>query len=333
MKKKDYLVVINPQAGKGKALAYGKRIEKLFISWGVKAVFAFTCKDGPNSAFALGKKAAEEGIHTIVAVGGDGTKNLLFNGMMASGVPLERLPQLGFVQAGTGNNFAKNLSTPSAFGEAMEVIKYGYTILVDVGLVTSKSFKRYFLNVVSFGFDAEVVEKTSRFKEKRGSFIFKELAYLLVAGQKIFQGFPSYRLSLSSPGFTLETDSCLLAVLNGPTYGAIFNIAPGADLSDGLFDAYLVDKVNKIKALGILLRATQGKHVGLAQVGHFKTGSLNLASLTPLPCEVDGEVMPAEKEYQISILPRALKVLVPPPFVEAKRPLAVKVRAPEFQLA
>ena len=332
MERNGFMFAVNPQAGKGKGLVYGKRIEKMFSSRGVEALVVFTAKDGPGSAFNLGKRAAQEGIHTLVGVGGDGTKNLLLNGMMASGVPFERLPRFGSIQAGTGNNFAKNVGAPEDFYEAMKVIRDGNTTCVDVGLMTGKNVKKYFLNVVSFGFDALVVEKTAALRDKY-CFIPKDLTYLLTAARNIFLGFSSYRLCLSGPGFSLETEACLLAVLNGPSYGAIFQIAPDADLSDGLFDICLIEKVNKFKAVELLFRATKGKHVGLPQVKCLKVNSLTVSSPGLLPCEVDGEVMPAGREYQISILPRALKVLVPPMLLGAQRPLVAKSEAPEFQPA
>ena len=332
MERNGFMFAVNPQAGKGKGLVYGKRIKKLFLSWGIEAQVVFTSKDGPDSAFALGKRAAQDGVHTLVGVGGDGTKNLLLNGMMASGVPLERLPRFGSIQAGTGNNFAKNVGIPGTFDEALAVIRKGHTAFIDVGLVTTGSMKKYFLNVVSFGFDAPVTEMARNLKEKY-RIIPKNMTYFLAAGRKIFLGFPSYRLALSAPGFNLETEVCLLAVLNGPSYGAIFQIAPEADPSDGLFEVCLIYGVGKCKAVEILIRAIKGKHVGLPQVRFLRVPSLVISSPEPLPWEVDGEVMDAERESAVSILPRALKVLVPPTLVGVQTPLRAKSEAPEFQPA
>ena len=328
MEANGFMFAVNPEAGKGRGLVYGKRIEQMFG----RASVVYTSRNGPDSAFNLGRRAALDGIRTIVGVGGDGTKNLLVNGMMLSGVALEVLPRLGFIQAGTGNNFAKNIGIPAGFNEEMEVIRKGNSRCVDIGLLTAGNRKKYFLNVVSFGFDAEVVEMNRNFRERYG-FVPKDLTYLLNASQKIFLGFPSYRFKLSGPGFSLDAEACLLAVLNGESYGAIFQIAPGADLCDGLFDVCLIDKVNKVKALEILIRATKGKHIGLPQVRCLKTASLTVSSPDLLPCEVDGEVVPKEKEYRISILPRALKVLIPPTLVGVQTPLVVKRKAPEFQTA
>jgi len=331
MESNGFMFVVNPRAGSGRALAYGEKIKKLFACRGIETLVIPTSKDGDNSAFALGKRAAQDGVHTLVGVGGDGLLNLLFNGMMASGVPLEALPRLGFIQAGTGNNLAKNLGVPGTFDEAMAVIRHGHTVSIDVGLVTSGRERKYFLNVVSFGFDASVVEATANSRER--SLLLKGLTYFMAAGKKIFLGFPSYRLALSAPGFNLETEVCLLAVLNGPSYGAIFQIAPEADPSDGLFEVCLIYGVGKCKAVEILIRAIKGKHVGLPQVRFLRVPSLVISSPEPLPWEVDGEVMDAERESAVSILPRALKVLVPPTLVGVQTPLRAKSEAPEFQPA
>jgi len=328
--------IINPVAGRGKGLDYEKEIKQRFGWKDGNPFINLTARDGPKSAFNLARTAAREGVEKLVAVGGDGTKNLVMNGLMASNVPLERLPALGFIQAGVGNNFAKNIGTPSDFKEALEMIEKGKTILVDVGELTLNEEKRYFLNVVSFGFDAVVTEITRNLKEKY-RLIPKSVTYGLAAVKKIVTGFRSYPVKLTGQGFNLETEATLVAVMNGPTYGAIFRIAPGADLQDGLFDVYTITCPNtffgKIKAIGILLLAVKGSHLRMPEVRMLKTSSLVISSPENLPCEVDGEVLPAEREYRISVLPNALKVIVPPPLSPSQRPLRSESKAPEPQPA
>jgi len=335
MKSNEFLFVVNPQAGKGRGLAYKKRIEKTFMDWGVGA--SVTVSDGPDSVLSLGERAAQEGIHTLVGVGGDGTNNLLVSGMMASGVPQEALPRLGLIQTGTGNNFAKNIGIPVGFNDALNVIRNGQTRSVDIGLVTAGNMKKYFLNVVSFGFDAEVTEK-ARIQKEKYFFIPKALTYGLTALREISRGLPSYQLKLQGLGFSFDARMSLAAALIGPTYGAIFHIAPGADSSDGLFDVCLINKIDnnlrgRKRAAMILLRATKGKHIGQPEVCLYRTPFLMVSSPEPLPCEIDGEVLPAGKQYSVSILPRALKVLVPTALVVVQDPLMATTNALEYQSA
>lgn len=166
MERGGLVFVVNPQSGRGNGLEYGKWIKEWYRIKGFEILVVPTSKDGPNSAFALGKRAAEIGAAKFVAFGGDGTFNLAVNGMMASGIAPEKFPAIGFIQGGTGNNFAKNNGIPQGFEEQMRVIFHGKTTRVDLGVLTIKKKKRYFLNVVSFGFDVEITEAAGYLKEK-----------------------------------------------------------------------------------------------------------------------------------------------------------------------
>ena len=337
MKSNEFLFVVNPQAGKGRGLTYKRRIEKTFMDEGIEV--SVVVSDGPDSVFSLGERAAQEGIHTLVGVGGDGTNNLLVSGMMSSGVPQETLPRLGLIQTGTGNNFAKNIGIPAGFNDALNVIRNGQTRSVDIGLMTAGNMRKYFLNVVSFGFDAEVTEKAKIQKEKYFFIpIPKALTYGLTAFREISRGLPFYQLKLQGLGFSFDAEMSLAAALIGPTYGAIFHIAPGADPSDGLFDVCLIDKIDnslwgKKRAAMILFRAAKGTHIGQPEVCLYRTPFLMVSSPEPLPCEIDGEVLPAGKQYSVSTLPKALKVLVPTALVVVQNPLMAITKALEYQSA
>jgi len=317
MEKRKIMFLINPRAGKGRGFEHKRKIEEIFRKSEDEVTIAVTSEKGSNSIFSLTKRAVEECFDVLVSVGGDGTHNLVVNSMVAAAKEQnlsspESLPSLGLIGTGTGNNLNKNLGLQSGFKEAINVIKSGHTRFIDFGLLSSGEEKRYFINVVSFGFDGLVVSELKKAKEKkRYRLVPKSLSYLLIALRRIIIEIPSYRVRLSGPDLALETETSLMAVLNGPTYGTIFHMAPGADLSDGSFNVYLINKVGRLKALTILPRVILGKHDGLPQVKSFKVSSLAIFSSQALPCEIDGEVMPSSREYEIYVLPKALKVLVP----------------------
>jgi len=310
--KKKIVFIINPKAGKRKGGRHKRKIEKEF---GDSVLVFTTSEQGANSAFSLAQKAVHDGVSIVVSVGGDGNHNLVVNGLMAGikekGLSCDNLPELGLIGTGTGNNLTKNLGIQFGIAKALNTIKGGNCRAVDLGLLFAGNEKKYFVNVVSFGFDGLVVATLKNLKE-RCKFLPKDLAYLIAAGWRIFLGLPLYDFSLSGPDFNIKTKAHLLALLNGPTYGAIFKMAPGADSCDGLFNACLVNRSNRIKAVELLFRAIWGKHTGSSRVKSFKFSSLVVSAAKPLPCEMDGEVVPEEKEYTISVLPGALKILVPP---------------------
>jgi len=304
----ERLSIINCWSGGGKGSGYQRIIEKRYEKLAVKPVIRFTAPEGPNTAFNLGKSAVREGFEEIHVAGGDGTFNLVFSGMMASNVPLGQLPTLSFMQAGTGNNFAKNLGVPKSPIQALQVAETGQPIKLDFGRLILKNEERYFLNVASFGFDAWIAQVAQRFRGKY-QFLPKESHYLLAALGEIIKGMRAFRISVNGGD---PKELLLVAVTNGPTYGAIFRIAPGADLRDGLLDVCCIDRVGQMKALKDITRLLRGTHVNLPEVAMSQVSSLTISSDELLPCEIDGEVLPAEKEYKIEIIPQGLKALVPP---------------------
>mgnify|MGYP001561636068 CR=1 FL=1 len=323
----ERLFIVNCWSGKGRGLACKKIIEKWYKKSNIKPIIRLTAADGPNTAFNLGKRAAQEGFERIGIVGGDGTYHLVVSGMMASNVPLRQLPALGLIQAGTGNNFAKNVGTPKNPIEVLKVIENGCVTKVDFGKLILKNEEKYFLNVVSFGFDALITEVAKKFKGKYW-FFSKKSHYLLAALGEIIKEMQFYQISVNGQE---SKEVLLVAVVNGPTYGAIFRITPDADLQDGLFDVCCIDRVEKMKVLADIIQVVEGTHVNLPEVAMSKVSFLTIASQEPLPCEIDGEVLPAEKEYKVEVIPKGLKILTPLIFIEAQSPLFV--RTPEFKFA
>jgi len=323
----EKLFIVNCWSGKGRGLACKKIIEDWYGKRGERPIILSTAADGLDTAFNLGKRAVREGFGRVVVVGGDGTYCLVVNGIMATGVPLEQLPVLGFIQAGTGNNFAKNAGIPKKPVKALEMIERNQAITVDFGKLILKNEEKYFLNVASFGFDALLVGVAKKFGGQY-RLLPKESHYLLAALEEIVKGIPFYNIGVNGEN---PKEAILVAVTNGPTYGAIFRIAPEADLRDGLFDICRINRVDKMKALKDIVKVLKGTHVNLPEVAMSKAAFLTISSPESLPCEIDGEVLSAEKEYKIEVIPRGLKVLVPPTLLAAQSPLFVK--APELQFA
>lgn len=213
---------------------------------------------------------------------------------------------IGIIPTGSGNNFAKALKIPKDIKEAFQVIKKDKATSVDIGKVN----ERFFVNVVSFGFDAKVNKLANEIKEKY-RFLPREGSYLIAALKEIIIKIPLFQVELKSEGINLKNKVILVAVNNGPSYGAIFKIAPAAIVNDGKFDICLIESVGRIRALFDIYRIVQGTHIHLPEVTILKASSLTISGPEPLPYETDGEVLKPEKEYKINVLPKALKILTP----------------------
>ena len=139
-------LVINPVAGKGRALGIGEEAAELLKSRGI--AFAKHLTDHPRHATELAREAAGRGAETVIAFGGDGTLT-----ETAAGLRHTRTA-LGVVPAGTGNDFVKTIGTPREWRAALEFILTHPPRPVNSGMMND----RFFLNVGGAGFDVMVLD-------------------------------------------------------------------------------------------------------------------------------------------------------------------------------
>ena len=102
-------LVINPVAGKGRALRVGEEAAALLEARGI--AFQKHLTDHPRHATELASQAAQRGADTVIAFGGDGTLT-----ETAAGLRHTRTA-LGVVPAGTGNDSSRP-SAPRLAGGA-----------------------------------------------------------------------------------------------------------------------------------------------------------------------------------------------------------------------
>src|SRR5512147_2495096 len=104
MASRRHVVVLNPTAGKGKAADRIPEIDALLRERGLD--FDIRVTQGVWHAAELARDASREGYGVVVAAGGDGTVNEVVNGLMLSRDRGDRLPSMGVLSIGRGNDFS-----------------------------------------------------------------------------------------------------------------------------------------------------------------------------------------------------------------------------------
>ena len=147
MLRKDILLIINPNASKGRGRKKAKEIQSLFRNMSRECTVAYT--RAPGHAESLAKRGALYGYDTIVVAGGDGTVNETVNGIMKSGVSGVRM---GIIPIGRGNDFSWMAGIPSKQKKAVELIARGISRKIDVGFCvgTEHPDGMYFVNGAGF---------------------------------------------------------------------------------------------------------------------------------------------------------------------------------------
>ena len=287
-----WLLVVNSKAGKGRASKLAGKFEVLLKSNNLpyeiinKATYEETFSEYRLS-IASGK------FEKVVAIGGDGLVNLCLQEVAEQNIGLSVIP------AGTGNDFARAVgSYRKSVNEIFNVVRSQEPTSIDLGLVTGAFGKRWYVQVLSTGFDALVNNLANRINWPRGQMKYT-LATLLTLAR--FKPIP-YELIIDGKQF--KQDFMLLSVANGETYGGGMRICPDASNSDGIFDILLVHPVSKIVLLSIFPKVFTGKHVPHPKIDIIRGKKVQLSA--DASAFADGEFV-SKLPIEIANVKNALK--------------------------
>ncbi len=294
---KKYLVILNPSAAKGTAIKKKPEIEKLLQEKGLD--FTLVVSEKPGAPMALAQAAADKGYDVVIAVGGDGTLNEVINGLMTAKLAGKKIPGLGVIPAGRGNDFAGSMGIPSDLAQAVQVIADGTIKTIDIGQVIGGTYPdgKFFGNGVGIGFDTIVGFEAA----KLPSFLSGMPGYLIAAIKTIFLYFKAPKLRIVMDNETIEQPCLIVSVMNGKRMGSTFMMAPNSKPDDGLFSLMIIDQLSRmgmIKLMGKIMKGTQEGHPAVKMP---LTSKLEITPITgSLPVHADGETI-CEKGDKVSI--------------------------------
>ena len=101
----------------------------------------------------------------------------------------------------------------------------------------------------------------------------------------------------------------LANISNGPWVGGMFYIAPMANIDDDQLELIIAAPVTRTRLLGLLPKLMQGQHLNEPEIHHASVRKLHISAKAPIPSQLDGEVQPLQSEFDIEIMPGALKLL------------------------
>ncbi len=303
---KEWLVIVNPNAGRKKGLRDWDRIAALLSSYGFEFTPVFTRHH--LHAIQISREFIQKGYRKIIVVGGDGTMNEVINGLFLQDKFKTTEVVLGMISVGTGNDWGRMFGVPNDYEEAVSILKNCQTYIQDAGQVTYTSGNnkdnRYFINIAGMGFDAVVTKKSNRLKEKgRGG----TLLYFV----NIFSSMFNYRhvdANIQIDGKTVQNKVFSLSLGIGKYNGGGMMQLPEAIADDGLFDLTLIKKISKpdlIFSLKRLYNGTIGEH---PKVETFTGKEIKIDSANELMLETDGESL-GHTPLEFSIIPRSVKVI------------------------
>ncbi len=292
-------VVFNPMSGKGRGAQF---VNPVLAALAPAGRVEHALSREPGDEGRLAEEAVKKGFRRIVAVGGDGTWSNVANGMLRTGLPAK----LGLVPGGTGCDLAKSLGIPPKdVAACARIVLDGHVRAIDVGRIEDK----HFLNVVGFGYDVAVIEDSWTVAYLQGAPLY---LYCAVRQLHSFRGF---FVEVEVDGRPQGRQELLMLILaNGRIFGGGFQIAPRADLGDGILDGNAFANMGLLARLGIMVRLLAGRHESAPQVSPARASRFHLRFDSPPTYETDGEWNRAKSaDITVEARPKALQVLVPAP--------------------
>lgn len=299
---KRWLVVANPISGQGRAMHHRHEIEAVLRRHGID--FDFAISERPGHAVELVARAVEGGCRHLLAIGGDGTVNECANGIFRQQAAPTAEVTLGVMPIGTGNDWARTHGIPKDYAGVAALMTAGSSRLHDVGVATfADGSTRHFVNVAGLGFDAHVVEALP-------DRTLGPMAYLVGLAKGLFS-YDAVSLGLTFSDRKVEARAFVLFFAIGRYCGSGMNVAPKAEVDDGLFDITLIQDLSRWEVLKSLRKLFDGTLLDHPKVLALREAGGAVEAAAAQPVEADGELI-GHAPVRFSILPRALRVLAPP---------------------
>ena len=236
----NLLLIYNPNSGTRKSARHLSEAAEVFTRNGYLVTALPTMKRGDATEYV---KRFGPDYDLLVVMGGDGTYNEVVSGYVESGL---KTP-IGYIPAGSTNDFAQSLGLSHDIAEAAEDIADGVPSSIDSGEFNG----RVFTYVASFGAFVKASYATPQnIKNALG-----HMAYIL-AGASSLADIRPIHATIRTDSETYEGDYLFGAVSNSTSMGGILKLKPeDVDMSDGLFELLLLRTSDDVREIGDLVRA------------------------------------------------------------------------------
>lgn len=304
---KRLLFIYNPKAGKAQIRNKLADILDIFAAAEYEITVAPTQKHDDARRFAACRSDVYD---LMVCSGGDGTLDEVVTGMIQSGF---RTP-VGYIPAGSTNDFGGSLLLPKNMTKAAEVAVGGKNFLCDIGSFNNDVF----VYIAAFGLFTDVSYETDQeIKNMLG-----HMAYLL-EGMKRLSSIHSFSMKVSWDGNVVEDDFIFGMVTNSVSVGGFKNITgKNVKLDDGLFEVTLIKVPKNPVELNDLILSLLNRKFDSDAMYYFRTAELKMESKELVAWTLDGENGGTHREVTIRNICRAIEIRVKnDAFTEEEDPL------------
>jgi YegS/Rv2252/BmrU family lipid kinase len=293
---KHILFIVNPYAGKGKALSVAQYAQEVLNRNDIKTTLFTSQSKGDISQIT--SKYNSTDFTSVAVLGGDGTMHEVLNAVITDESWL-KLSYLLF-PCGTGNAFNYDLDCLTS-DKAIDLLLNGKDTLIDIAEVKTNAGSIWSFNIVGCGLVAHInglAEKMRWLGSAR---------YTVASLIKILSN-PTIKAKVIANDKEVNAEFCFLFACNTRYTGKAMKMAPMASLTDGKIDFLIVKKVSRLALLGLFPKVFSGKHMDSPLLQYIQTSHLKIETEKPEIVNIDGEIK-GNTSLEILMHPRKLKII------------------------
>ena len=298
---KKMLFIYNPNSGMGLLKPKLSDVLDIFVKGGYE-VTVYPTQKYHDAVRKMGEY--EEQYDLVACSGGDGTLDEVVTGMMKR----EKKVPIGYIPAGTTNDFASSLHISKNMLEAADTVVNGVPFACDVGVFNQD----YFVYIAAFGLFTDVSYETKQSMKN----VLGHLAYILEGTKRIFN-IPSYRIKVTHDGETIEDEFIYGMVTNSRSVGGFKGITgKNVVFDDGKFEVTLFKTPRNPMELNEILGALALRKINPTRMYSFKTNEVHFETEVEIPWTLDGEFGGVHEEVVVKDCQKALEIMVKPEVIE-----------------
>jgi YegS/Rv2252/BmrU family lipid kinase len=301
----NILLIINPRSGKNKKEIIFEKAKQIISDAGHDLTTVYTERQGHATEIAKDCTSFDR----IICMGGDGTLSEVCNGLLT--IPKEERPRLGYIPAGSTNDFAKGIGLPKKITKSAKIASSDLHSEIDLGsFKADDSEEKFFTYVASFGAFTKISYSTNQnIKNKLGHF-----AYIFEGIKSIsdLENFKPFKLRVETNDTVLEQEYIFGAITNSTSLAGLVKLDKrNVHVNDGLFELLLIRKPKNFWQLTGTVGNIISKKYRYDRIIFTHTDKLILTSEVPLDFTLDGEYAGAVKHTEINVIPNALDFIRP----------------------
>lgn len=292
---KKLLFVFNPHSGKG--LIKNKLVSILDIF--TKAGYEITVYPTQKALDGYDKVCLADGKYDVVACsGGDGTLNEVISAVMTH---RNKRPKIGYIPAGSTNDFAGSLGIPKDMINAAKLIARGHSFTCDMGKMNG----RHFNYVAAFGLFTDVSYNTPQSMKN----VLGHNAYIIESFKSLSK-VKTFKVTVKCNDITISGKYIYGMVSNSKSVGGFKGITgKNIKMDDGLFEVALVRAPHNPAELTQAISGMLSKKVNTNMVDRFKASKIIFESDEAISWTVDGEYADDHQRVVIDVVPKAVDII------------------------